>query len=693
MNIRITDKGGLKPTFTQWDVDRVLLISGCDSQPSLRFDNPELSRSIVVVAEADGADWKCNVPNFMLQFSGPMIVSVFIQPDEGKTVFTARYNVAWAKKPQDYTYEENIGYTNWVQKTEEAQELLDDIEDLRDEIQTAAETATSASEAAVAAAEDIDETVAAALQEAKDSGEFDGASVWWTNRVGYLTGSRGTTLVDQLYGRSGGTPAVGDLVVGPAPGLVGNVTAIYNITDISLLTAVMTKRGDLKGDTGATGATGAAGATGPQGPQGPQGLGFPAGGKALAVLRKKTDADHDTEWANPMDLMSDDVKQALLQLAQKVAYIDDQGSDYYQDLYDALYPPKELVSISAVFTQGQTVVYDTDSLDSLKPMLVVTGTYDDQSTETIPSTDYTLSGTLSAGTSTITVTCDGKTDTFTVTVTHQPGVYAVTNNLTGCVNSNSANSVTEGDSYSGTITASSGYTLTGSTVSITMGGVDITSTAYSNGTISIASVIGNLVITVTAVAVTLSSISAVYTQSGTVYTTDTLDSLKTDLVVTATYSDSSTETVAAADYTLSGTLTVGTSTITVSYSGKTDTFNVTVSSNTATLSAPFTTSKTIIDMATGNATSNSDWSATGYLELDSGYSKISFTNTYGGTITMRGAFYDSSKAFVTSSLTSLWQVGANKTGTINIPSGASYIRLSSNSSLFKGNTISFTLKN
>lgn len=175
MNIRITDKDGLKPTFTQWDVDRVLLISGCESQPSLRFDNPELSRSIVVVAEADGSDWKCNVPNFMLQFSGPMIVSVFIQPDEGKTVFTARYAVQWAKKPQDYTFEENIGYVNWVEKSEEAQELLDDIEDLRDEIQTAVDTATSASEAAAAAAEDIDETVAAALQAAKDSGEFDGA--------------------------------------------------------------------------------------------------------------------------------------------------------------------------------------------------------------------------------------------------------------------------------------------------------------------------------------------------------------------------------------------------------------------------------------------------------------------------------------------------------------------------------------
>lgn len=75
----------------------------------------------------------------------------------------------------------------------------------------------------------------------------------------------------------------------------------------------------------------------------------------------------------------------------------------------------ELVSISAVYTQSGTV-YDTDTLDSLKSDLVVTGIYDDSSTATI--TNYVLSGTLAKGTQTITVTYGGKTDTFTVNVTH-----------------------------------------------------------------------------------------------------------------------------------------------------------------------------------------------------------------------------------------------------------------------------------
>ena len=111
--------------------------------------------------------------------------------------------------------------------------------------------------------------------------------------------------------------------------------------------------------------------------------------------------------------ISDDVKDALLQIASKVAYIDDDGQDYYDALELALYPPAELDSISAVYTQSGTV-YDTDSLDSLKSDLVVTAHYSDQTTETV--TSYTLSGTLSVGTSTITVSYGGKTTTFTVVV-------------------------------------------------------------------------------------------------------------------------------------------------------------------------------------------------------------------------------------------------------------------------------------
>lgn len=77
--------------------------------------------------------------------------------------------------------------------------------------------------------------------------------------------------------------------------------------------------------------------------------------------------------------------------------------------------------------------------------------------------------------------------------------YAITTSLTGCTISNDAASITEGESYSATLTAADGYTLDGATVSITMGGTDITADAYSGGQITIGSATGDIVINAEAV--------------------------------------------------------------------------------------------------------------------------------------------------------------------------------------------------
>lgn len=159
-------------------------------------------------------------------------------------------------------------------------------------------------------------------------------------------------------------------------------------------------------------------------------------------------------------------------------------------------------------------------------------------------------------------------------------------NLTHVTSSNQSASVENGSRYVTNLTADTNYSI--NEVTVTMGGVDITSTAYSSGTITIPSVTGNIVITATAV-LAAQSITATYTQSGTVYDTDSLDSLKADLVVTANYSGGTSETVPASDYTLSGTLTAGTtSTITVNYAGLTDTFSVVVSLSATSFLTPAT---------------------------------------------------------------------------------------------------------
>ena len=78
--------------------------------------------------------------------------------------------------------------------------------------------------------------------------------------------------------------------------------------------------------------------------------------------------------------------------------------------------------------------------------------------------------------------------------------YTITNNLSHATNSNTTTSVEKNSSYNATITADSNYRI--KNVTVTMGGVNITNTAYSNGRINISSVTGNVVITVTTESVT-----------------------------------------------------------------------------------------------------------------------------------------------------------------------------------------------
>lgn len=71
--------------------------------------------------------------------------------------------------------------------------------------------------------------------------------------------------------------------------------------------------------------------------------------------------------------------------------------------------------------------------------------------------------------------------------------YSITSNLTNCINSNSAAQIAEGESYTATIAAKSGYEL--KSLTVTMGGSPV---SVSGGSISISNVTGNIVITAVA---------------------------------------------------------------------------------------------------------------------------------------------------------------------------------------------------
>lgn len=107
----------------------------------------------------------------------------------------------------------------------------------------------------------------------------------------------------QLYTSGGLNIEIGTTETLPA-GSEASVTNTGTSTDAILNFGIPKgEKGDKgdKGDTGATGAQGETGATGPQGPQGETGAtgaGVASGGTTGQVLKKKSNTDYDTEWAN-----------------------------------------------------------------------------------------------------------------------------------------------------------------------------------------------------------------------------------------------------------------------------------------------------------------------------------------------------------------------------------------------------------
>lgn len=177
-----------------------------------------------------------------------------------------------------------------------------------------------------------------------------------------------------------------------------------------------------------------------------------------------------------------DIKAALLACFAHVAWAGNDGQDFYGALDAALNPPANLSSIACVYTQSGTV-YDTASLDDLKPDLVVTAHYDNATTQVI--TNYTLSGTLTEGTSTITVSYGGQTTTFTVTVTSLMETITVTWSGTGADNYSNIIDARNADVY-WTLPYESGYSGYASDVTSESDFVRLMAALYSDseGTVS-----------------------------------------------------------------------------------------------------------------------------------------------------------------------------------------------------------------
>ena len=109
-----------------------------------------------------------------------------------------------------------------------------------------------------------------------------------------------------------------------------------------------------------------------------------------------------------------EVKLAMDAMFASMAVKDD---NVYSDEYSAFHAwatAINVLSISAVFNQGDNEFYLDTTLEDLKQYLTVTASYDDETSGVVST--YTLSGELSAGSNTVTVSYGGKTATFTVTL-------------------------------------------------------------------------------------------------------------------------------------------------------------------------------------------------------------------------------------------------------------------------------------
>lgn len=128
-----------------------------------------------------------------------------------------------------------------------------------------------------------------------------------------------------------------------------------------------------------------------------------------------------------------------------------------------------VTSISAVFTQGDNLIFSIDSIDSLREYLTVTANYDNGTSGEV--TTYTLIGDMTGGENTFTVTYNDKTATFTANITEAidvtPALSSFTANAKCAVSVNSAtNSIrvytTSNTSYAGAfvnaLTLKEGYT-------------------------------------------------------------------------------------------------------------------------------------------------------------------------------------------------------------------------------------------
>jgi len=135
----------------------------------------------------------------------------------------------------------------------------------------------------------------------------------------------------------------------------------------------------------------------------------------LTVTAQYSDGSEATLNAEDYTLSSDpDPLEAGEEAAITVSYTED--SIEKTDTFNVDISSATLESIAVVYVPGDATIYTSTPLDSLKQYLTVTAAYSDQNESELAESEYTLSGTLTVGTPTITVHYGEESEGFEVTV-------------------------------------------------------------------------------------------------------------------------------------------------------------------------------------------------------------------------------------------------------------------------------------
>ena len=125
--MKIYDINGSSLQLTQWDTNRTVSFDKpSETDIVVHIFNNHNKAAKVVPTTVSQDKISCVVPNELLQEARPIYIMLYAKDGgEGKVIGSNVISVERKAKPEDYTFVENIEYTDWVQLTADAKLLME----------------------------------------------------------------------------------------------------------------------------------------------------------------------------------------------------------------------------------------------------------------------------------------------------------------------------------------------------------------------------------------------------------------------------------------------------------------------------------------------------------------------------------------------------------------------------------------